>query len=345
MESAKAYESPGLLRSYCRDHIRIMGASLTLFAVAGFAVWLYNLPLGAVLYTAAITFVIVFLLFILPDFLRYRKKRLLLLELRDNIQSTLSFPEAGDSCLRCFSFPEAELAGLSRDLCDKLRELSSLQSIRQTEMLDYYTMWVHQIKTPLSAMRLILQSEPTEAGQALTQELFKVERYVEMVLGFLRLETMSSDLRLERCAICDVVKKAVRKYAPLFIYQKLSLHLEEFDTQAVTDKKWLQFTIEQLLSNALKYTKTGSVSISMDKDGVLAITDTGIGISPDDLPRIFERGFTGYNGRMAETSSGLGLYLVKRILQKLRHPITITSVTDKGTTVKIDLHREDFTAY
>lgn len=225
-------------------------------------------------------------------------------------------------------------------LCKRLKELEQLSLERGQDMLEYYTLWVHQIKTPLSAMRLILQSAPGAESEALAQELFKVERYVEMALGYLRMETMSADLRLETCSAYDIVRQAVKKFAPLFIYQKLTLEFPEFENRVLTDEKWLGFAVEQLLSNALKYTKTGTITISMDENDVLTIRDTGIGISAEDLPRICERGFTGFNGRQEKTSSGLGLYLTRQILKKLSTPMEITSEPGKGTQVRLFLHKE-----
>ena len=125
-----------------------------------------------------------------------------------------------------------------------------------------------------------------------------------------------------------------------FINNLLTLEFPEFENRVLTDEKWLGFAVEQLLSNALKYTKTGTITISMDENDVLTIRDTGIGISAEDLPRICERGFTGFNGRQEKTSSGLGLYLTRQILKKLSTPMEITSEPGKGTQVRLFLHKE-----
>ena len=191
-------------------------------------------------------------------------------------------------------------------------------------------------------MRLLLQSE---AGAPfvpeLEQELFKIEQYVEMVLQYLRLESMSSDLTLAEYPLEDLVRQAVKKYSVVFIHKKIALKLEKFSCRVLTDEKWLVFVLEQLLSNALKYTPRGSVSIRMAPGGqkTLIIEDTGIGIHPEDIPRIFERGFTGYNGRMDKKSTGIGLYLCRKILNKLGHTIRIVSTPGVGTKVLIDLSR------
>ncbi len=325
------------VKHYCADHKKLILAVFTALCAAALLFCLYGLPLDAVAYTWAVVLVVTLAFFVLPDFYVYVRRAKELEALRNSICSLLEFPEPSGP-LR-----EKLLGSMVRDLCGKARELETEAAARQAATLEYYTLWVHQIKTPLSAMRLILQAEPGRTSDALLQELFKVERYVEMALGYLRLDSMSSDLRLERCSVHQIVTQAVKKFAPQFIYKRLSLDLQEFDNQVVTDEKWLVFVVEQLLSNALKYTASGGVAISMDDRDVLTIRDTGAGISAEDLPRIFERGFTGYNGRQDKAATGLGLYLSKQILDKLQNRIEILSQPGGGTEVRLYLHRENVT--
>ena len=210
-------------------------------------------------------------------------------------------------------------------------------------MINFYTIWAHQIKTPIAAMRLLLQSENDGQSTELLEQLFKIEQYVEMVLQYLRIEGKSSDLVLKRSPLNRMIKKAIRKYSSFFIRKKIKLNYEEFEMDVLTDEKWLVFVIEQILSNALKYTSSGEISIYRDEQypQVLIIEDTGIGIAQEDLPRIFEKGYTGFNGRYDIKSTGIGLYLCKRILKNLSHTIAIESVIGKGTKVKIGLDTMD----
>ncbi len=212
---------------------------------------------------------------------------------------------------------------------------------KESDLSDFYTMWVHQIKTPIAALGLLLQTSPDNIF-AMKNELFKIERYVDIILGYLRIDDMNHDLTLTHHSLEPLAKQAVKKYSSLFIQSKLALQMEQLSTQVLTDEKWLVFVIEQLLSNAIKYTPKGSIRIyatsTQEANLVktsLIIEDTGIGISAEDLPRIFERAFTGYNGRIDKKSSGLGLYLCKTILQKLGHEISITSKPQQGTCVTI----------
>ena len=207
------------------------------------------------------------------------------------------------------------------------------------EMVEYYTMWTHQIKTPIAAMRLLLQEEETPVSKELQGELFQVEQYVQMALQYLRMERMNNDLVFEKLELDALIHQAVRKYAPLFIRRKIALQYENVRCQVLTDEKWLEFVLEQILSNALKYTRQGQIKIYMDPQSpkTLVIEDTGIGIAPEDLPRIFERGYTGYNGRADKRSTGIGLYLCKQIMDRLSHTIRIESEMGVGTRVYLGL--------
>lgn len=206
---------------------------------------------------------------------------------------------------------------------------------RYNDLVDYYTLWVHQIKTPIAASKLLVSEvADRQLKQQLEQEIFKIDSYTNLVLQYLRLESFHDDLVLKKENIEDLVKEVIRKYALFFIQKGLSINLHDLDRSIVTDKKWLLVVLEQIISNSLKYTKEGGVEIYMDGSD-LCIKDTGIGIKNSDRLRVFERGFSGYNGRMTQQSSGLGLYLSQKIIEKLGHKICIESELCKGTIVRI----------
>ena len=205
-------------------------------------------------------------------------------------------------------------------------------------MVEYYTLWAHQIKTPIAAMNLLLREEQGPQTLELRGELQRIEQYVEMVLCYLRLDGDTTDFVLRRYDLDGILRPAVRKFAGQFIRKKIRLDYEPLGAMVLTDEKWLRFVVEQVLSNALKYTPAGgTISVTLEDPLTLCIADMGIGIAPEDLPRVFERGFTGYNGRREQRSSGIGLYLCRRILDRLGHTITIASVPGEGTTVRIGL--------
>ncbi len=279
--------------------------------------------------------------YIVWDFSKYIVRVDKFSEALENIENVLNIlPTPNNSSERDYNH-------LIDKLYNEMQQLSFRENLKDTEMKNYYSMWAHQIKTPISAMRLMLQSNGSEVSPyAMEEELFKVEQYVEMVLHYLRLESISSDMLLREYELRDIVNAAVKKNAVLFINSKLSFNIREFSHIVLTDEKWLLFVIEQLITNAVKYTPEGGISIYLDhKEGNtwLAIEDTGIGIREEDLPRIFEKGFTGYNGRLNKKSTGIGLYLCKVVLDKLSHRITVESQLGKGTKVCIDVsERESF---
>lgn len=314
--------------------LRLQGIILLGLFCATFALvfFLYNLPVEPVVY-AGMLCAIICAIFILFDYLRLYKKHKLLQDLKSSI--TLGF----DKLPEPEGIIEEDYRDLLMSLYKKSTEIAHAAEMSRSDLVDYYTLWAHQIKTPIAAMRLILQSEESDQNSELSMELFKIEQYVEFVLQYLRVESMSSDLVLKKYSLDNIVRQAVRKYARMFIRKKIRLNFEELNCEVLTDEKWLVFVVEQILSNALKYTKEGTISIYMDdlSEKTLVIEDTGIGIKEEDLMRIFERGFTGYNGRWDKKSTGLGLYLCKQILSRLSHSITIESEVDKGTKVFISL--------
>lgn len=218
------------------------------------------------------------------------------------------------------------------------RQVLHFDAERQ-DMLDYYTTWVHQIKTPIAVMKLTLGAEDSPLTESLSAELFRIEQYVDMVLDYLRLGSESSDLVIAEYDLDELVRESIRKYAPQFIKRQLRLRFEPSGIRITTDKKWFACILEQILSNAVKYTPSGEVTVSCT-NRILTITDTGIGIAPEDLPRIFEKGYTGNNGRMGMKSSGLGLYLCKKAADKLHIPVSCESQVGQGTAFRLDLKQE-----
>ncbi len=329
-----------MLKGYMRDRAAMFGCLLICYGTLFLIGYLYDIPFEKTRYIAEFSGAGVFLC-LLVDILKYAERWK---ELKRCIATSDTYPGM-------FYTVPGDLEALYRSMIAKMRqekeELIFEDQKRYTEMMDYYGMWAHQIKTPIAAMRILVQSgmdrqeneENQKLFRQLQMELFKTEQYVEMVLSYLKIGDIAKDMVLERCDLGKVVRQAVKKYSRLFILQKLSLEMGEIAEIVLTDEKWLSFVVEQILSNALKYTKSGSVSIYLEQEGVLVIKDTGIGISAEDLPRIMEKGYTGYNGRIDKRSTGIGLYLCKKVMDKLHHQLRIDSEDGKGTKVVLDLRR------
>lgn len=330
-----------MLKGYFQDR-RLVFSILIICCGSLFGIgYLYRIPTSALSYVSVFagTFVAILLLL---DFFRYISSWKELERLCDQKTWHKGMFYSNPGAL------EAWYREMIEKMQDDMFHLLEDHDITMKKMMDYYGLWAHQIKTPIAAMRLLLQSrkqtirteEEKEHYDALSMELFKIEQYVEMALSYLKIGDISKDMILQEYDVGSIVRQAVKKYSRLFILQKIGIRMEEIKQSVVTDEKWLLFVLEQLLSNALKYTKEGSISIYMKEKGILVIEDSGIGIAPEDLPRIMEKGFTGYNGRRDKKSTGLGLYLCRSILDKLNHQIRIESEVGKGTKVFLDLNRE-----
>lgn len=215
------------------------------------------------------------------------------------------------------------------------------------DMEQYYNIWVHQIKTPISGMNVLLQSmEPTEEVGELQNQLFSVEQYVDMALQCQKIKSTTNDFSFAEIPLNKVIRENIRKYARLFIAKKLAVRYEETALRVLTDEKWISFVLGQIITNAVKYSDKGSITISAcedERNTYLSVKDEGIGISPEDLPRVFERGYTGYNGRADKKSTGIGLFLCKSVTRMLGHKIQISSEPGKGTEVTIIFSKQRIT--
>lgn len=321
--------------------------------------FLYQLPIEPMVYVT-VFWLITGICACLNGFYRYRKK----------VEQLELIAAAPDINLSQMDSPVGQDERFQQEIMQQLNQMridvENASQKSSEDMTDYYTMWAHQIKTPIFALRLLLQ-ESTEENKEKLSELFKIEQYVEMVLGYLRTEDMSSDLKLSRCSLDRIIRDQIHKYAGIFVSKKLTLTYESISQDVLTDEKWLGFVIGQILSNALKYTRTGGiriylekklsldtddVSISIRNDGcnkvenlTLIIEDTGIGIRAEDIPRIFEKDYTGVNGRDDNRATGIGLYLSNKIMRKLGHRLYITSTEGKGTKVFLEFSVEDLNMY
>jgi len=322
-----------VLREYIRGHWRGVGIFFLFSATFAVVFTLYDLPAGAVRYAALIC-AFFGLLFFIFDYRAFCRRHRRLQQVYREVTVTL------DSLPKPASLTEADYQDVLWELYRERQQLERETAQRYTDLVEYYTLWAHQIKTPIAAMNLLLQEEDVPQAKELQSELQRIEQYVEMVLCYLRLDSGESDYVIREYDLDGIVRQAVRKYANQFIRRRIRLVYEPLNCHVLTDEKWLLFVIEQVLTNALKYTRAGTISITLEPEKTLCIRDTGIGIAPEDLPRVFEKGFTGYNGRVQQRATGIGLYLCRRIMNKLGHGISVESRLREGTTVRLRLCRD-----
>lgn len=319
-----------LFFAYLKEHARLIIALALAVAVFATSFALYDLPLSAVTYPAALCLVLT-LVFIMVDFVRAKRRHAEFMSLTEiTAAEEKMLPPAQ-------SIDDADYRRIIALLADSREEISRSSLRRWSDTVDYYTVWVHQVKTPIASMRLTLQGSDSPESRRLSSDLGRIEQYVEMAMAYLRLDSESSDYVIREFELDPLIRRAVKKFAGDFISKRLSLELTPTETRVISDEKWLAFVIEQILSNSLKYTHEGSVRIYMSEPKTLCIRDTGIGIAPEDLPRVFEKGYTGRNGRDDLRASGLGLYLCRRVCNNLGHGISAVSVPDRGTEIRIDL--------
>ena len=322
-----------ILKSYLKKNIKVYILFVVFIAIFFIMFYLYNLPLEALIYTGSFCF-LASVIASFSDFVNYRESYKKLKFLEKNILNDLEdLPKSLDIRIDYYH-------KIIEKLYEELEKLTQENRQKNTDMVDYYSMWVHQIKTPIAAMNFLLDNEEVDQ-KILQQELFKIERYVEMVLTYIRLDSISSDYVITKINLDEVVKDSVKKYATIFINKKIKLNYVSHETMVISDKKWLSFAFEQILGNSVKYTSVGGEITIETCENKLIIEDNGMGIKEEDLPRIFEKGFTGFNGRYEKKSSGLGLYLCKKTLDKLGHHIEISSKVGEGTRIEIIFPKED----
>lgn len=298
---------------------------------------------------AAVLDAILLLITVLVGFFRYSSKvKALSNALNRPVEEQAQLPEATDD-VEMLYHRLLENQSIARN------ESESSAAIRQSQMRDYYSMWVHQIKTPISAMKLLLEVEREELGQLMCDdeqsqyllsdnmdsfedELFRIEEYVSMALQYQRVSSTENDFVLEKVSVDGVIRDTIKKYAKIMIRRHIGINYSGTGQEVYTDGKWLAFMLEQILSNAIKYTPQGFVTIETaeEKDRFfITIKDTGIGIKAEDLPLVFEKGYTGYNGHADKKATGIGLYLCRQMADKLGHTIRMESEIGKGTKVWI----------
>ena len=307
---------------YLKSRLKVLALLVVVEGIFVSSYFLFDLPAVTVLYPLVLSSVAILLAGVVDFLIVYNKHS----RLQRNDLSQASGPLEKDY----------------REIINKLKEEQEYSRQKTTSdfnnMVEYYTVWAHQIKTPIASMRLQIQSVDSDLARRLDGDLNRIEAYVEMVLTFLRLDSDSTDYVIRKIDLDAVIKPAIRKFARDFISKKLTMDFKPTEYKALSDDKWLSFVIEQVLSNAVKYTKKGGIKVYMDEPGILCIEDTGIGISAEDLPRIFENGYTGFNGREDKRASGIGLYLCKRICDNLGHKIYAESEPGVGTKIRIDMN-------
>jgi len=315
---------------YIKQNAKLIIVLALCVFIFGLSFVLYGLPLAAVIYPAVLCLGLIFVFVVCSAVKAKEKHNTLTLLIQKPAELLGEFPKPD-------TMEEDDYQQLLQSCIDCIKETTSRGEQRYSNAVDYFTLWAHQIKTPIASMKLALQAEDNPSSRRQLSELSRIEQYVEMVLAYIRLDSESTDYVFRSCSVDNMVRQSVRRFSSEFIARKISLDFKETGLKIVSDEKWFCFVLEQLLSNALKYTPEGCIKIYLKEPETLCIEDTGIGIAPEDLPRIFDNGYTGGNGRLDKRASGIGLNLCKRICHNLGIEISAESEPRRGSIFMLKL--------
>ena len=316
-----------LLNEYLKMKKTSIIGILGVYAILFVFVYLYRIPIEVILYPFILTIVFV-LIVLLFDYIKYKEKVNKIIQICNDVSSCYSV-KINDKNI----FDEYYLDIINELLKENRKQVSQIQK-RVSDINDYFSIWVHQIKTPIASMKLKIDNEQIDSLQ-LASDLNRIDHYVDLVLSFLKFDEEKIDLYFRKTDVDRIMRESLKKFSNDFIIKKIRLDYKLSKREVLTDEKWLSFVFDQLLSNALKYTDKGTISIYYDGESCLCIKDSGIGIALADMERLFEKGFTGYNGRQYKKASGIGLYMCKRMCDKLNIAISIESVVNEYTLVKL----------
>lgn len=316
-----------LLNEYLKMKKTSIIGILGVYAILFVFVYLYRIPIEVILYPFILTIVFV-LIVLLFDYIKYKEKVNKIIQICNDISSCYSV-KINDKNI----FDEYYLDIINELLKENRKQVSQIQK-KISDINDYFSIWVHQIKTPIASMKLKIDNEQMDLLQ-LASDLNRIDHYVDLVLSFLKFDEEKIDLYFRKTDVDRIMRESLKKFSNDFIIKKIRLDYKLSKREVLTDEKWLSFVFDQLLSNALKYTDKGTISIYYDGDSCLCIKDSGIGIALADMERLFEKGFTGYNGRQYKKASGIGLYMCKRMCDKLNIAISIESIVNEYTLVKL----------
>ena len=324
------------LKEYLKDRTLFLLINFILFMIISGIIWLTNMNSNVILLTFCIWFFPV-LTYIIIEFFKQKMFYKELFSVMDSLDQKYLLPEI-------MKEPENIEGKLLYDLLrqtnkDMHEHVKSYRD-RESEYRKYIEAGVHEIKTPIASTRLIIENNQNPITRNIQDEVKKVEEYIEQVLYYSRSNHVSKDYLIKEIPLADLVRRVIKRNSRDFISKGITVDMNAVEGTAYSDAKWLEFILNQLIGNAIKYTKEreGKVTIQTIRNEnsiVLTIEDNGIGIIDKDINRVFEKGFTGENGRKFGTSTGIGLYLCNKLAEQLGLGLTLTSEVGKGTNVSI----------
>lgn len=275
--------------------------------------------------------------YMIIDYIKYKRYFSNIESVLKNLDKKYLLPEVieEESFLVGEKFNEL-LRILSRDMHENVKYYRDMQE----EYREYIEMWVHEIKTPIASSKLLIENNSNEVTKKIDTQIDKIENYVEQVLYYSRSDEVGKDYIIKEVKLGELIRKVIKRNHRDFINKKIVLKLDDIPEIVYCDAKWLEFILNQIIGNGIKYSKEKGSSIKVEtkelsNSVVLIIEDTGVGIIDRDVNRVFEKGFTGENGRIFGKSTGMGLYLCKKLCDKLGLGLKLESKENKGTRVSV----------
>ena len=327
-------------------------ASKVPYLIMNIIIYLLTLVIMSIAKTPSIIMFVIFLIWFCPliiyiiiDFFAKKKFYDDIIGILDKLDKKYLLPEV----IRSPNYYEGKIIYEVLSDCNRnMHEHVNFYKHLQNEYREYIETWVHEIKTPISSSKLIIENSEGKEKNALGDEIRKIEGYINQALYYSRSTDVSNDYIVREFEIKEPVKEAIRNNRRDFINKKISVDIERVSGTVITDIKWIKFIINQIIINSIKYSRSKNavirVSTTLGKDNlILVIEDNGIGIPQNDVNRVFDKGFTGENGRKYGKSTGIGLYLCKKLSDKLGIGISLSSVEGEGTRVNVIFPISDFT--
>ena len=327
---------------YIRDKGLFLAVNLMSFIIISFLMYFSNVALVIIFLLFCVWFFPLFS-YMLIEYIKFRKYFNTVENILENLDKKYLLPEV----LNESNFIEGEEINyifkvLSRDMHENVKHYKNMQE----EYREYIEIWVHEIKTPIASTKLLIENNTNEITRKIDTQMDKIENFVEQVLYYSRSDEVGKDYIIKKTELSQVVKSVVKKNQRDFIGKRISLQLGDLDEIIYSDAKWIEFILNQIVGNAIKYSKGKDDKIKIESKAlnnsiVLTIEDNGVGINERDLSRVFEKGFTGENGRKFGKSTGIGLYLCKKLCDKMGLGLNIESEENKGTKVTVIFPRTE----
>ena len=331
------------IKDYLKDKLLYV-----ILLIAGIlSVEILLIPIINYVYIKIYVAIVPLILFFIPFFIEYYKKKEYYSEIKARVN------ELEEKYLVTELLPKADFmeAKLNKDLVLDIGK-SMLENVNKYKYLqedykEYIELWIHEIKIPIATSKMIVENNKSEVTKSIDEELDKIENYIEQALYYARSNTVEKDYIIKKNILKDIVNSTILKNKTILIQNNIKIETEDLEEEVYTDSKWCIFILSQIIQNSIKYSKEQNKEIKLYAENkkeniILYIKDNGIGIDKAEIGRVFEKGFKGTNGRQEKKSTGIGLYLCKKLCDKLCIGLEIASEKNIGTEVKLVFPKNSF---